>query len=119
MTAEKYFATDTYYLNYKYELVTSAGTFSQSKKSYVIPNEWIVDAVNLSPSETFQWLTFSQTLDAGYTYVAPTGSDVTRFGKAVRRKVQQIVNGRRVLQDTNNSTDDFEHGVPANPNYFK
>ena len=119
MTVEKYFATDTYYLNYTYELVTSAGTFSQSKKSYVIPNEWVVDAVNLSPSETFQWLTFSQTLDAGYTYVAPTGSDVTRFGKAVRRKVQQIVNGRRVLQDTNNSTDDFEHGVPANPNYFK
>ena len=118
VTAEQYFATDSLYLSYNYELVTSAGTFSQSKKSYVLPNEWIVDAVNMAPSETFQWLTFSDKLDAGYAYVAPTGSDVTRFGKAVRRKTKEITNGRRVLQDTNNSSDDFEMGVPANPRYF-
>ena len=119
MTAEDYFADDTYLLQYNYELVTAAGTFSQSKKSYVLPNEWIVDGVNMSPSETFQWLTFSDKIDAGYAYVAPTGSDVTRFGKAVRRKTKAIMNGVRVLQDTNNSTDDFEMGVAANPFYFK
>ena len=119
VTAEQYFATDSLYLSYNYELVTSAGTFSQSKKSYVLPNEWIVDAVNMAPSETFQWLTFSDKLDAGYAYVAPTGSDVTRFGKAVRRKTKEITNGRRVLQDTNNSSDDFEMGVKANPRYFR
>lgn len=119
MTAELYFQTDSFYLSYNYELVTAAGTFSQSKKSYVLPNEWIVDAVNLAPSETFQWLTISDKLDAGYTYVAPTGSDVTRFGKAVRRKTKGILNGVRVLQDTNNSTDDFETAVAADPYYFK
>ena len=119
MTAEDYFANDTYLLQYNYELVTAAGTFSQSKKSYVLPNEWIVDGVNMSPSETFQWLTFSDKIDAGYAYVSPTGSDVTRFGKAVRRKTKAVMNGLRILQDTNNSTEDFMHGVPANPYYFE
>ena len=119
VTAEQYFATDSLYIAYSYELVTAAGTYTQSKKSYVLPNEWIVDAVNLAPSETFQWLTISDKLDAGYTYVAPTGSDVTRFGKAVRRRTLGVINNRRVLQDTNNSTDDFEPGVAANPYYFK
>ena len=117
--AEDYFATDSLYVKYDYEIVTAAGTFSQSRKSYMIPNEWIVDMVNMAPSETFQWLTSSDKLDAGYAYVAPTGSDVTRFGKAVRRKTKAILNGVRVLQDTNNSTDDFEMGVAANPFYFK
>ena len=119
MTSELYFATDSFHIRYQYELVTAAGTFSQSKQSYVLPNEWIVDAVNLAPSETFQWLPISDRLDAGYTYVAPTGSDVTRFGKAVRRKTIATLNGRRLLKDTNNSTDDFEVAQKANPFYFK
>ena len=119
MTSELYFATDSFHIRYQYELVTAAGTFSQSKQSYVLPNEWIVDAVNLAPSETFQWLPVSDRLDAGYTYVAPTGSDVTRFGKAVRRKTIATLNGRRLLKDTNNSTDDFEVAQKANPFYFK
>ena len=119
MTADDYFANDTYLLQYDYEIVTAAGTFSQSRKSYVLPNEWMADVVNMAPSETFQWLTSSDQLDAGYAYVAPTGSDVTRFGKAVRRKDRMVLNGVRILQDTNNSTDDFEMGVPADPFYFK
>lgn len=119
MTAEDYFANNEYLLQYNYELVTSAGTFSQSRKSYVLPNEWMVDVVNMAPAETFQWLTSSEKLDAGYAYVAPTGSDVTRFGKAVRRKTKLILNGLRILQDTNNSSEDFEMGVTADPFYFK
>lgn len=119
MTTEDYFANDAYLLQYNYELVTAAGTFSQSRKSYVLPNEWMVDVVNMAPSETFQWLTSSDQLDAGYAFVAPTGSDVTRFGKAVRRKIKATMNGIRVLQDTNNSSDDFEMGVSADPFYFK
>ena len=119
MTSEQYFSDDTYLLQFNYELVTAAGTFSQSKKAYVLPNEWIVDAVNMAPSETFQWLPVSDRLDAGYTYVAPTGSDNTRFGKAVRRKAAGWINHHLVLQDTNNSTDDFETAVTADPYYFK
>lgn len=119
VTAEDYFATDSLYVKYDYEVVTAAGTFSQSRKSYMIPNGWIVDMVNMSPPETFQWLTSSDQLDAGYTYVAPTGSDVTRFGKAVRRKTKATLDGLRILQDTNNSTDDFLPAVIADPYYFK
>ena len=119
MTSEQYFATDSFYVKYDYEIVTAAGTFSQSRKSYMIPNEWMVDGVNLAPLETFQWLTMSDKIDAGYTYVAPTGSDVTRFGKAVRRKTKALLNGRRLLQDTNNSTDDFDPAVPADPYFFQ
>lgn len=119
VTAERYFQTDSLYVQYNYEVVTTAGTFSQSKKSYMLPNEWMVDVVNLAPSQTFEWLPFSEHLDAGYTYVAPLGSDKTRFGKAVRRRTLRTENGRRILQDTNNSTDDFEPAVPANPHYFK
>ena len=115
VTAEQYFATDSLYVQYDYEIVTAAGTFSQSKKSYMIPNGWIVDGVNLAPSETFQWLTMSDKLDAGYAYVAPTGSDVTRFGKCVRRKTGE--NGK--LIDTNNSSEDFLMAQPANPYFFK
>ncbi|MBQ7631367.1 MAG: DUF4876 domain-containing protein [Paludibacteraceae bacterium] len=119
MTAEQYFATEEYYVKYNYEIATAAGTFSQSKTSYMIPNEWIVDAVNLAPSQTFEWLPFSEKLDAGYSYVAPTGSDKSRFGKAVRRKTRGVINGRRFLQDTNNSTDDFETAVDADPTFFR
>ena len=119
VTAADYFATDSLYVMYDYETVTSAGTFSQSRTSYMIPNDWIVDLVNMAPSETFQWLTGSDKLDAGYAYVAPTGSDKTRFGKAVRRKTKATMNGLRMLQDTNNSSDDFEMGVAADPYYFQ
>ena len=79
----------------------------------------MIDVVNMAPSETFQWLTASEKLDAGYAFVAPTGSDVTRFGKAVRRKTKLTMNGVRILQDTNNSSDDFEMGMKADPFYFK
>ena len=119
VTAEDYFATDSLYIKYSYELVTAAGTYTQSRTSYVLPNEWIVDMVNMAPSETFQWLTSSDKLDAGYAYVAPTGGDVTRFGKAVRRKTKMELGGIRILQDSNNSSEDFEMGVPADPYYFK
>jgi hypothetical protein len=44
---------------------------------------------------------------------------VTRFGKAVRRKTKATMNGLRMLQDTNNSSDDFEMGVAADPYYFQ
>lgn len=119
MTAAEYLAIDSLYITYNYELVTEAGTFSRTGKSYVMPNEWMVDVINMAPLTTFQWLTSSDTLDAGFAYVASTGKDVTRFGKAVRRKIVDWTDGHRVLQDTNNSSEDCEMGVPANPFYFK
>ena len=114
LTAEQYFQDSQYRLHITYETVTAAGTFPGAKDVYVLPNDWIVDAVNLSPYETFQWLTVSDKLDAGYAYIAPTGSDKTRFGKCVRRKRGE--DGK--LVDTNNSSEDFLMAQEANPFYF-
>ncbi len=70
-----------------------------------IPNEWILDAVNLSMKNDFQWLPVSEKLDAGYASVAPAFNDDTRYGKKVVRKL--LAEGGKVLKDTNNSSEDF------------
>lgn len=115
LTAENYLAQYKY--TYDYTTTTQAGTFEMSADTYLFPNEWIIDAVNLCPSQKFQWLT-SPTLDAGYAYVAATGSDANRYGKAVRRKIDFMYNNHPVLIDTNNSSNDFEM-VTADPTYFR
>lgn len=71
----------------------------------MLPNEWVLDAVNLSMKEDYQWLPVSDKLDAGYASVAPSFNDDSRYGKAVVRK--PLREGSKVLKDTNNSSDDF------------
>ena len=83
--------------------------------SYRLPNSWILDAVNMSVPALFQWIVTSPTLDKGYTYCADFGWDDSRYGKSVRRKVASMDQGRAILQDTNNSTDDFEPRAKADP----
>ena len=116
LTVEQYLTQ--YRLDYDYINVTIAGTFNMSATTYLFPNEWVIDAVNLCPSDTYEWLVTDLSLDAGYTYVAATGSDKTRFGKSVRRKTSATINHLKVLQDSNNSTDDFQTAQQANPYYF-
>ena len=70
-----------------------------------IPNEWIIDAVNLSMKDDFQWLPVSEKLDAGYASVAPAIGDDSRYGKKVVRK--PLSETSKVLKDTNNSSEDF------------
>ena len=70
-----------------------------------IPNEWILDAVNLSMKNDFQWLPVSEKLDAGYASVAPALGDDSRYGKKVVRK--PLNETSTVLKDTNNSSEDF------------
>lgn len=111
--------TDEQYLqNYRYDYdyvnVTQAGTFEMSASAYRFPNEWIIDAVNLCPHSEYQWLSVHESLDAGFAYVGETGSDKTRFGKCVRRKVGE--DGK--LVDTNNSSRDFLMAQTANPHFW-
>ena len=84
----------------------------------VVPNEWIIDAVNLCPRSAYQWTAVATELDGGYTYVGELGSDKTRFGKSVRRKILYTKGTRHILQDTNNSTYDFRPAQTADPHYF-
>lgn len=77
-----------------------------------VPNEYILDAVEVTWDEAHAiYKRFPIELDAGYTYV-PAGA---KSGLCVRRKVKEIIDGRVVYQDTNNSTEDFLKDVVPNP----
>lgn len=74
-----------------------------------IPNEYIMDAVNLSVQEAFEWIVTAPSLDMSWTYCGTTASDSNRYGKAVARKEASGLQEDVIfLQDTNNSAEDFE-----------
>lgn len=106
-----------YIYDYTVHIVGQTGEADNAGTCYRLPNSWIIDAVNMSTKAGFQWLVISSTLDRGFTYNSNFNFDDTRLGKSVRRKVTKMDGTRAVLQDTNNSTDDFEPRVEANPFY--
>lgn len=110
----KTFLTD-YMYDYTYHLVGQTDEVDMTGSAYRLPNSWILDAVNMSVPALFQWIVTSPTLDKGYTYCADFGWDDSRYGKSVRRKVKAMDGTRAILQDTNNSTDDFEPRTKADP----
>lgn len=102
--------TEDFLKNYEesYKYVHPAINKEISKNSYFVPNEWIIDAVNLSPKDKYVWIVTDTSLDAGYTQCGENSKDSNRYGKSVRRKVSHTnEKGRAVLQDTNNSSEDF------------
>ena len=115
-----------YVYDYTYQIVTTAGTFDMSGvNTWKIPNEWIIDAVTLSVSDVYQWNVIDASIDRGYAQCGDYDKDANRYFKSVRRKMLYVTSdGRRVLKDTNNSTDDFnrsciasvieEQGTPIN-----
>ncbi|TCI94319.1 DUF4876 domain-containing protein [Tenacibaculum sp. M341] len=107
VTADSYLADATNKYDYDWTLVFGTFSFDESATSFKLPNEWILDAVNLSVESEFQWIVTDPSLDSSYTYCGKVDRDDTRFGKSVRRKVLQEVDGVRLLQDTNNSAVDF------------
>nr|WP_314552232.1 DUF4876 domain-containing protein [uncultured Capnocytophaga sp.] len=98
--------TATATLQYNYEYQTEIKLMK--RQALKIPNNWIVDAVNLSTKTGFEWIVTSSSLDSGWAYVANDEKDTSRYGKSVRRKVLSEKNGKTVFKDTNNSTEDFE-----------
>lgn len=96
--------TTTLQYDYEYKVATKL----MQRQALKIPNNWIVDAVNLSTKTGFEWIVTSSSLDSGWAYVANDEKDTSRYGKSVRRKVLSEKNGKTVFKDTNNSTEDFE-----------
>lgn len=93
---------------YTYEYLSNSG-IPMDQDAYKLPNEWVIDAVNLSVKATFEWIVTAPSLDMGWTYCALVKSDTERYGKSVIRKVLTTTpDGREILKDTNNSTEDFE-----------
>lgn len=78
-----------------------------------IPNEFVEDAVETVRSDkVFKRLDAS--LDAGYV-----SNEKSFSALAIRRKVDSVyVDGRKMLKDTNNSTEDFDHDVVPVPRFF-
>lgn len=102
---------------YTFDYVNAAGNVTKTN-AFKIPNDWVLDAVNLSVAAEFNWIVTSPVLDMGWTYCGKVNSDDTRYGKSVIRKVYSTgTNGRVILQDTNNSTDDFV--AESKPSLFK
>ncbi len=68
-----------------------------------VPGSVIIDAVEANTNAAaVDFKRFPTALDAGFQYCSGT-----YVKEAIVRKVRSTVNGRRVLQDTNNSSNDF------------
>ena len=67
--------------------------------------ENIIDGIDMMyDSETADFKRLPSSVDAGFNYIE--GESYT--SKSVRRKVAKEIDGRKILQDTNNSSNDFE-----------
>jgi hypothetical protein len=93
------------------DIANCAKTLPKGKETgnqyLVIPMANSIDAVDIVKQKTpsADDKRFTDAYDAGFTCTV----DVNNFNcQAVARKVVNTENGRKVLQDTNNSTDDFE-----------
>ncbi len=77
-----------------------------------IPDSYVVDAVEVTWDEAHAvYKRFPVEIDAGYTYVTAG----PHSGKCIRRKVKEVVNGRFIYQDTNNSCNDFLKDATPKP----
>lgn len=102
--------------NYEYEIkwieADDPTNFENTETHLMIPNVWVLDAINLATTSDHQWNVVSAALDAGFTSWAETLNDAGSYRKAVLRKKE----GKN-WKDTNNSTQDFD--AFAVPSYFK
>lgn len=73
-----------------------------------VPIANVYDAVDcLANSTAFNFKRIPDGLDAGFKYCSGT-----YVGEGLRRKIARVENGRKILQDLNNSTIDFESVKP-------
>lgn len=105
MTAEQYL--DGYVGNYDYIGVT--GKQMTATKCYLIPNEWIIDGVNLCITSKFNQAALSSAVDMSYTSIADEDLVTLRCSRMfVRKQAGVSPAGNIILQDTNDSANDFE-----------
>lgn len=79
-----------------------------------VPNAWVIDAVEaLQNGGSASYKRIPAALDAGFTFASGTYT-----GQSARRKTAATIGGRRVLQDANDSTSDFEVIAAPTPRGF-
>lgn len=77
--------------------------------SYAIPISNIIDAVHIGETaKELNMKVFPAYIDAGHTYC-----QLGKYDFVSKRKVLKKENGREILQDTNNSTNDFLPNQPS------
>jgi hypothetical protein len=112
MKADKETYLKDYFYNYKYVMHLPQGDFPMAQSAYKIPNSWILDGVNCSVEPERVWNILPPSIDAGWTHCGLMDHDKDRYFKSVRRKMLYLApDGRRVLKDSNNSTEDFNPEV--------
>lgn len=73
-----------------------------------IPNDWVIDCVQICPQQDYQWNVIGETLDKGYTSVMTSYKDKERNPQSVAGlSLQRRHDGNKYV-DTNNSNFDFE-----------
>jgi archaellum component FlaF (FlaF/FlaG flagellin family) len=79
-----------------------------------VPNALVVDAFEaLQNGNSGAYKRVPAALDAGFVFASGTYTS-----QSARRKVATTIGGRRVLQDTNNSSNDFDIITPPTPRGF-
>ena len=101
----------------KYPNPSVVGVTSSTTVHYQLPNELIIDAVEIQPNTPTSRVPkkLQSKFDAGFTF-CPAGS---YSSQSVIRKTLRTIGGRVVLLDTNNSTNDFDFLEMAEPKAFK
>ena len=106
ITKEEYLKDYKY--DYTYVLTHNGNSYDMSGSCYKLPNDWIIDGVNCSVEAVHQWTILPETIDAGYTNCGTEDGQKDRYFHSVRRKyLGKDAEGRMILQDTNNSFEDF------------
>lgn len=104
MTAEQYL------VEYKgsYEYIHTTGAYMSNDKAYLIPNEWILDGVNMGDDATYVIGALGKGVDISYASISDVNKDPNRFGYKFQRRVSAaLANGKALLLDTNDSAVDF------------
>ncbi|MBE9467961.1 MAG: DUF4876 domain-containing protein [Bacteroidetes bacterium] len=98
-------------------LIAKESTLTSDTRFFCkIPVDNVLDAVEVVFDESYAiYKRFPIQLDAGCTY-DPLG---TKSAKCIRRKIKEVINGRTVYQDTNNSSEDFLKGVDPKPRIYE
>ena len=101
----------------KYPNPTVLAMTSSTTTHYQIPNDVIIDAVEIQPNTPTSRVPkkLQSKFDAGFAF-CPAGS---YSSQSIIRKTLRNIGGRIVLVDTNNSTNDFDFLEMANPKAFK
>lgn len=88
---------------------------STSTFEYIqLPVDLILDGVETArDAESVNNKRLPASVDAGFSYCS--GSYVS---ESIRRKIASTIDGRHILQDTNNSSNDFEAITPPTPRSF-